>query len=170
MTHPEKKLFVGAMVLVGGLPACGGETANTPSPVSTTTTPAVSEQRPCVAPTLAAVRPRTESGEEISESEWPKGQWSKEATRPRLIAGSEVPELTGEQMMANRHRSVLLLARCKLHIDGTVSDCNMICPLSDPLFDATIIQNVEARRYTPVLFRGRPVEVPYTFTFRIMTE
>jgi len=64
--------------------------------------------------------------------------------------------------------STLIVARCTVHKEGNVTDCKMICP--NPLFDKDVLENLSARRYTPAVFRGEPVDVPYTFQFRIADQ
>ena len=161
----DKWKLAGAMVLIGSVSGCAHTPPLPPPPPGeggvggSTTHRAEAPSRPCIVPPLPQIRPRNEAGEELTDEE----MHGESMVRPRLIAGDEAPTLTEEQIRARRN--VLLVARCKIHIDGTISDCTMLC--SDPLFDETVLANVKARRYSPVLFRGRPVEVTYTFTFRI---
>jgi len=77
-----------------------------------------------------------------------------------------MPSLSAEQITLIGGRSTLLSARCVIRIDGTVSNCAMVC--SNSSLDRAILDNLALRRYTPVIFQGRPVDVPYTFMFRIV--
>jgi len=76
-----------------------------------------------------------------------------------------MPLLSKEQMMSH-HGTTFLAAYCVVHKDGSVSNCKMVC--SHHLFDETVIETVQARRYTPVTFRGRPIDAPYVFQFRMV--
>ncbi|WP_394825098.1 energy transducer TonB [Pendulispora albinea] len=100
-------------------------------------------------------KPRTETGEVITPGE---------GERPRLISGEEYPIFPGDALLRVRS-TVVVAARCLIRTDGTVSNCTMVC--SDPAFDEIVLQNLQTRRYTPFLFRGRPMDVTYTFPFAI---
>ena len=165
-TH--SKVLAGAMVLIGSVSGCG-QALPPPPPGEggvggSTTHRAEALWRPCVVPPPPRIRARNEVGEEFTDEEM-RGETM---VRPRLIAGEEMPIFSPGQIIANRNHSTLLLARCTIHIDGTVSHCTMIC--SNPMLEESVLSNLKARRYSPALFRGRPVEIPYVFTFRIIGQ
>jgi len=150
---PRSSVFLLVIaVLVITLSACAGEMANE-SPVAPDEGEHESEAA-CSARVRAVPPPRTPSGEEIPYDK---------ANRPRLISGSEHPDYPDTRLLI-RH-NVHLAARCVLRTDGALSNCTMIC--SEPLLDEALLQNLATRRYTPFMFRGHPIEAPYTFSIRI---
>ena len=86
-------------------------------------------------------------------------------TRPRLIAGSEQPLFAGAALPAPP-AEVYVVALCILHKEGHISDCSFIC--SYPGLEPLVLANLQARRYVPVTFEGVPVDVTYTFQFRVV--
>ena len=138
-------------ILVVTLAACAGGAVNTSA---STPENEVASEAACQAKLHALESPHMDAGQKSEEKM--KG--------PLLISGDEYPLLSREQSLAI-HSTKFLVARCAIRIDGTVSDCAMVC--SDPLFDETVLENLRVRRYKPAMFKGRDVEVKYTFKFRI---
>ena len=86
--------------------------------------------------------------------------------RPSLLAGEEQPALSREALVAKVEG--LVIAKCTITTEGAVKDCKLIKTL--PYMDEAIKANLMARKYTPVMFQGKPVSVEYTFTFRIVQK
>ncbi|WP_394826812.1 energy transducer TonB [Pendulispora albinea] len=86
--------------------------------------------------------------------------------RPQLLSGDEHLEATAA---AKREGAAgLILAKCTITDAGDVTNCRILKGL--PHMDEATVANLEVRRYTPVVFRGKPVPVDYTFTFRIEAD
>ncbi|WP_394845599.1 energy transducer TonB [Pendulispora brunnea] len=140
-----------ALVFAAASAACAGETATAPPPTS----------RPwaCLAKAPPHPKPRTESGEEIPPNE---------ITPPRLIPSPPGPPRVMKSILPSSlpEGPVYLAARCTIHTDGTVSDCSMIC--SHPAYDAVTLEGLSIQRYEPATYRGRPIELVYTFTYRVL--
>ena len=58
-----------------------------------------------------------------------------------------------------------VIVKCTLTLEGTATDCKIIKALDDAI-DRAILDWLSGRRYTPVLYNGRPVRVSYVFNFR----
>lgn len=83
-------------------------------------------------------------------------------SRPSMISGRD-PMYTKEAL-ANRVEG-LIIARCVITSEGSVTHCRIIKSL--PHMNAEVLAALQSRRYTPVLFRGRPVAVDYVFNIRL---
>ncbi|WP_394835065.1 energy transducer TonB [Pendulispora rubella] len=147
-TEKSSHRVAAALAFAAASAACAGETATAPPPST----------RPwaCLANAPPHPEPRTESGEEIP---------ANEITPPR-----EVPALTRVMKStlpaALPEGPVYLAARCTIHTDGTASDCTMIC--SHPGYDALVLEKLSTQRYVPATYRGRPIELVSTFTYRLL--
>jgi len=84
--------------------------------------------------------------------------------RPRLLSGEERPQPSREALLAKVEGTAL--ATCTITASGSVMNCRMVKSL--PFMDEVILSNLEARKYTPVLYQGQPVAVKYLFTFRFV--
>jgi len=84
--------------------------------------------------------------------------------RPTLLAGEERPQPSREALMAKVEG--LVVASCTITSGGSVTNCRLIKSL--PYMDDAVLSNLQARKYTPVMFQGRPVSVEYKFSFRIV--
>lgn len=82
-------------------------------------------------------------------------------TRPVPVSGErfEVPWNV-------RYKPGLVIVKCTISIEGTIADCQIIKSI-DEAIDRAILEWLAQRRYTPVLFQGRPVRVSYVFNFRL---
>jgi protein TonB len=80
---------------------------------------------------------------------------------PRLIEGPE-PVYTREAREAKVQGTMLV--RCVITTAGSLSQCRVIKPL--PLLEQPVLEALARRRYTPVTFQGRPVNVAYVIPFR----
>lgn len=80
---------------------------------------------------------------------------------PKLIVDAPPPAYTGKALeQCAEGRAV---ARCTITEEGAPTDCFMV--KSVPAFDEAVLATLAKRRYTPVLFKGKPVRVFYTFPF-----
>ncbi len=59
----------------------------------------------------------------------------------------------------------ILLPRCTINIDGSVSGCRML--KSIPACDQAVIQLIESWRFEPTVYHGKPVAILYIFPFRM---
>ncbi len=82
--------------------------------------------------------------------------------RPTQVAGPTQPPYTREALVARVEGT--LIARCVITTTGAVRNCRIIKGL--PHLDQAVLQALQQRRYTPVLYNGQPVNVEYTFPFR----
>lgn len=56
-------------------------------------------------------------------------------------------------------------ALCILKEDGTVTECKATQSILQ--FDAKLIKNLQAQKYTPVIYKGKPKRVFFTFSFKL---
>ncbi|WP_343073365.1 energy transducer TonB [Pyxidicoccus fallax] len=83
-------------------------------------------------------------------------------TPPKLLEGPPI-EYTPEAIAAGAKGT--LIAKCVITREGRIRDCEVIKGV-EPMNDV-VVKALQARRYTPVMFQGTPVEVKYTFTVRL---
>ncbi|WP_394835067.1 energy transducer TonB [Pendulispora rubella] len=152
------------------LAACGGETATAPPLLSAAPLP---EPLPGTSGLVTTPGAKPECFAKLSNLPLlvphPEGappNPNKPMTRPTLIAGSATPILPREVLV--RRLELYIVARCTLHKEGYISDCNFVC--SHPIADKAILENLYARRYSPAMFDGAPVDVTYTFQFHIAPQ
>jgi protein TonB len=81
---------------------------------------------------------------------------------PRLLSSPPIT-YTREALEAQVTGSAII--RCVITKEGEVRRCRAI--KSVPLMTEAVIASLEARRYTPVLFRGQAVSVTYVFNVRL---
>ncbi|MDI1451625.1 energy transducer TonB [Polyangium sp. 6x1] len=87
--------------------------------------------------------------------------FGKGMTRPQQVSGPPIrhtPEALAEGVEG------MMIVRCVITEAGTVEGCHVIKGL--PHLDQAVLRGLEASKYTPVEFNGRPVRVNYTFTLR----
>lgn len=60
----------------------------------------------------------------------------------------------------------LMVVQCVINREGVVGDCHILKPL--PYLNEPVLRALQASRYTPVLFKGEPVNVDYTFNLVFM--
>jgi protein TonB len=82
-------------------------------------------------------------------------------SRPRLIEGPEplYPRAAREARVEGT-----LLARCVITTEGVLRDCQIIKSL--PFLDQPVLEALAQRRYAPVMFQGRAVNVEYVIPLR----
>jgi protein TonB len=80
---------------------------------------------------------------------------------PRLVEGPE-PVYPREAREARVEGT--LLAKCVITTEGALRGCQIIKPL--PFLDEPVLTALARRRYTPVSFQGRPVNVEYVISLR----
>jgi protein TonB len=81
-------------------------------------------------------------------------------TPPRRVSG-EAPKYTTQALAARIEGRVIV--RCVLGTTGDVRSCRIVKPLAE--LDRAAVRALEASRFTPVTFQGRPAAVTYLFTF-----
>lgn len=81
---------------------------------------------------------------------------------PDLVCGRE-PAYTAEAKAQNVEG--LVTAKCLITREGRVKDCKIVQSLAP--MDAPVLEALESRRYTPVLFKGQPVAVDYVFNIKL---
>ena len=80
---------------------------------------------------------------------------------PRLLEGPE-PVYPREAREARVEGT--LLAKCVITTEGTLRSCRIIKSL--PFLDEPVLTALAHRRYAPVMFQGRPVNVEYVISLR----
>jgi periplasmic protein TonB len=80
---------------------------------------------------------------------------------PRLISGPE-PVYPREAREAKVEGT--LLAKCVITTEGALRSCRIIKSL--PFLDEPVLSALAHRRYDPVMFQGRPVNVEYVISLR----
>lgn len=83
------------------------------------------------------------------------------ATRPEQISGP-VPSLSPAAISA--HVSGVWVARCTITDEGLIRNCKILKGL--PHTDEYTLRLLQAQRYKPVMFEGKPQSVRYTFVVR----
>jgi TonB family protein len=78
---------------------------------------------------------------------------------PRRLSGDPM-RYTAEAL--EKRTEGLMQVRCRITVEGTLRDCTVVRSL--PGLDQMALDAFSTQRYTPVLFRGKPVELDYTFT------
>ena len=161
-----KRKLCGLAALVS-LAACGGQSATEPPPTDPQGRE-LPENSGLV--TTPGVKPACVANVSKLASSPPAGQppqWKETMRRPRLISGSEMPILPLAQLPYRAE--IYIFARCVLHREGNVADCNFIC--SYPGVDEAVLENLRERRYIPVMTPdGVPVDTTYTFQFHIVGQ
>lgn len=84
-------------------------------------------------------------------------------TRPTMVSGRD-PVYTGEALQACIEG--LMMVRCQIQTDGVVTNCRTIKAL--PYMEATVLEALQSRRYTPVTFKGQLVQVDYVFNIKLV--
>jgi periplasmic protein TonB len=83
-------------------------------------------------------------------------------TPPRLVSGPAL-EYTREALEARVEGT--LVVRCVITREGETEDCRVLKGL--PHLSESVRAALDARRYTPVTFQGRPVSVAYVFNVKL---
>jgi protein TonB len=93
-------------------------------------------------------------------------EFAPEMTAPKLVAGAPGPAYPQKARdMCVEGKAV---ARCTITEEGELTDCYMVKSL--PGVDEAILTALAGRRYTPVLYKGKPQRVFYTFPFTFKLE
>jgi protein TonB len=82
--------------------------------------------------------------------------------QPQLLSSGTL-QYTREALAA--HVSGTVVAKCVISREGEVEDCRII--KGQPHMDEAVLEHLYSRRYSPVLYQGRPVAVSYVFTIRL---
>jgi hypothetical protein len=83
-------------------------------------------------------------------------------TQPVLLAGAPL-EYTSEALAA--HVSGFMAVRCTLTCRGEVKGCHVLKGL--PHMSEAVISMLQSRRYLPVQYQDRPINVRYVFHIRV---
>lgn len=83
-------------------------------------------------------------------------------TRPDFISGPPI-NVPPEALRGGLEGTVIV--KCVVSREGDVDSCKVIKGLG--LADDAVVSALEARRYTPVKYQGRPVSVSFTFNIRV---
>jgi periplasmic protein TonB len=86
-----------------------------------------------------------------------------EMTRPVQLEGRD-PQYTREALEA--HVEGVMVARCVITTAGRLEGCRILKPL--PHMEQAVLASLATRRYTPVMYQGRPVSVQYVFQIRLV--
>jgi tRNA A-37 threonylcarbamoyl transferase component Bud32 len=85
-----------------------------------------------------------------------------EMTRPTLLSGSDLVT-PREALVAGVSGTVI--AKCTITTEGTLRNCRIIKGL--PYLDKPMLDMLATRRYSPVLYQGKPVSVEYVFNLKV---
>jgi len=92
----------------------------------------------------------------------PRVDFDESMTSPRFQEGPSIeysPEALREQVEG------LMVVRCIVTAEGRVYGCRVQNGL--PFMDEAVLSVLQARRYTPAMRNGSPLEVNYTFRIRL---
>jgi protein TonB len=59
----------------------------------------------------------------------------------------------------------LMIVKCVITVEGKVQNCQIIKPI--PHMEGAVLSWLQASRYTPVTFQGKPQQVSYVFNFKL---
>ncbi len=97
-----------------------------------------------------------------------------ERANPVQLSGDDPPhEDLGQELRVHaggarrRHRGKIV-ARCVITAQGAVTGCRVLHSL--PHLDQEVLGTLQGQRYTPVLLRGRALDVEYTFVIRFALD
>ncbi len=147
------RLFLGGLV-ASGLGACASG-PDKPDPLDAL----AAEDRQAAEPE-PPVDPVASDAERMGDGTIPFG---KEMTRPTQFSGptpSLPPRAIEDRIMG------VWVARCIITETGSVEGCKIVKGLKHS--NAHLLQVIQAQKYTPVIYEGKPQRVFYTFkiTFR----
>ena len=83
-------------------------------------------------------------------------------SRPVLLSGSD-PIYTREALVAKVEG--VMVARCTITVAGNLENCRILKGL--PFMDRSMLDALATRRYSPVVYMGRPIPVAYVFNVRL---
>ncbi|RKH08647.1 energy transducer TonB [Corallococcus sp. CA053C] len=83
-------------------------------------------------------------------------------TPPVMVSGAEL-SYTRQAQLAGVEGVVV--AKCVITVEGTMRDCRIIKGL--PYMDDAVLSALQSRRYQPMTYQGRPVNVAYTFNIKL---
>jgi protein TonB len=83
-------------------------------------------------------------------------------TPPQLLSGASL-QYTREALEA--HVEGILIARCVITREGDVESCRII--KGQPHMNEAVLSSLETRRYTPVMYGGKPISVIYNFHIKL---
>jgi len=84
-------------------------------------------------------------------------------TPPRLVDAGE--QIRYSHQASEARVQGVMQVQCVLTVDGRVTSCRV--KQSVPFMDEAVLKALTSRRYTPVLFQGRPVPVKYNFAITL---
>jgi serine/threonine protein kinase len=140
-----------ALATVPALPAAA---APAPAPAAAKAAPAPVDE-PSLQPVAAAPAPAPG----VAPAVLPFGP---EMTRPVLLSGAELVP-TREALVAGV--SGTMIAKCTISVDGSLRNCRILKGL--PHLDKAMLDMLATRRYSPVLYQGKPVSVEYVFNLKV---
>jgi TonB family protein len=83
-------------------------------------------------------------------------------TRPERISGDD-PRPSKEAVAAGARGLVVI--QCVVRTSGEVTDCRFVKSIA--LLDQAVLDAIKTWRVKPAYFRGKPVNVDYTFLIRV---
>jgi protein TonB len=83
-------------------------------------------------------------------------------TRPSLISGND-PVWPREALVSGVEG--VMIAKCTITTSGTVQNCRILKAL--PYMDKPVLDALNSRRYTPVMYQGHAVAVDYIISMRL---
>ena len=58
-----------------------------------------------------------------------------------------------------------MIVKCVITTEGTVQNCQIIKPI--PHMEQAVLSWLQASKYSPVTFQGKPQQVSYVFNFKL---
>ena len=119
----------------------------------------VTSETPAAATATAALRPSAPAPAPAPSVM----AFSGEMTRPMMLSGRD-PIYTAQAHDAKVEGTAV--AKCTITTAGAVKNCRLLKSL--PHMEKSILDALHSRRYTPVLWGGKPVAVSYVFNIRVV--
>jgi tRNA A-37 threonylcarbamoyl transferase component Bud32 len=144
---------------IGGTVAAPASAALPPPPAALPASPAPIAAKQAPPPAVEAPSPPAPAAAPASPAVLPFGP---EMTRPTLLSGSDLVT-PREALVAGVSGTVI--AKCTITAEGTLRNCRIIKGL--PYLDKPMLDMLATRRYSPVVYQGKPVSVEYVFNLKV---
>jgi protein TonB len=82
--------------------------------------------------------------------------------RPRRLSGRD-PLYTPQALTVKSQGTMIV--RCVIEVDGRATGCRVL--KSVPGMDEAVLAAFATHRYSPIIYKGQPARVSYTFNFRL---
>jgi eukaryotic-like serine/threonine-protein kinase len=89
--------------------------------------------------------------------------FSADMMRPKFVAGQD-PIYTREALLARVQGT--MIAKCTITTTGTLEGCRVLKAL--PHMEQALLESLRTRRYTPIIYQGRPTAVEYVINIQLV--